>query len=852
MWPSAGETPINRPSRRDSAVPNCTIQDRAIQNGPVVEFIVPDFGLPDCASDDSTRQDGARQQSPGQNSASQNLTMVNRRGGVGSRWLWLRAVSWFWLVLHWPGLCGGLGGWGGGPVFAQPEPGRPAVGAGVLAEKEPPPADITRVGRWLVLPEVCDESAAARLSREILELQAEARKQGTRATLLLEVGPGQGTFAGLRQVARLLSQELSEIQTVAWIPRPVTGPRGLVALACREVALSDQAELGDLSSGQPLDPDQQAFLVNLATRGNNPLLSEALILGMLDRRRELVWVQFQGGDRQRVTRVLQRSELAGLQQRGVVIERVQTLKEPDSPGVLSAEKCRSFGVLARHFANSREQVQQAVGLKPPQMLTDAVSPADRRVLHLRLQGRLDRPQADFAERQLRRLSAEGLNLLLLEIDLAEGEVGVALALSASLADLSARGVRTVAWIPVAATGAAAVLPLGCDSVWMGPQAEWGDVQGGGPPQRRRGDPGEVHRWEVAISELARRRERPGALAAALVSNTEPVQAARAAGGRVSYFWPRELAAVGGEWQAGELVPECGTGKPLLLSALRAHELGLAEEPIADQQALATRLGVDRGERWLVARQDWVDRLVLTLNRPWVTGLLLAVALLMFYFEAHLPIGAFAIAGIVCFALFFWSRFLGGTAGWLEVILFGLGLVCLGVELLLIPGFGVFGISGIGLCLVSLIMAMQTTIIPHTVGDLRGLAEAVFVLGGACLGVLASAAVLGRYLPEMPWVSRLVLQPPGEREGGEGPRLRPDLTGGVSGRGERGREWLGRRGVSASILRPAGRADFDGEPVDVVSEGPFIPVGRPVVVIDLRGAQVVVREVKQPPEGLGRA
>jgi membrane-bound serine protease (ClpP class) len=465
------------------------------------------------------------------------------------------------------------------------------------------------------------------------------------------------------------------------------------------------------------------------------------------------------------------------------------------------------------------------------------------VLHLRLQGRLDRQQVDFAQRQLRQIAARKVNRLLVEIDLGDGDPELALTLASNLADLQRDGVRTVAWIPTSALGAAAILPLGCDVVWMGPQAEWGGVVTGGPPNRRREEPVNVRRLALALSELALRRQRSGALAAAMASNTEVVQQARDPDGRLTCLTPAELAALGPGWQPQGPVPECGTGQPLILSAQRANELGLAEEPVADPQAVATRLGLAPGERWATARQDWVDRLVFALNRPWVTGLLLLVALLLFYFEAHLPIGVFAIAGIVCFALFFWSRFLGGTAGWLEVILFVIGLACLGVELLVLPGFGVFGVSGIGLCLLSLIMAMQTTIIPHTVGDLRGLAEAVFVLGGACAGVLVLAAVVGRYLPELPILSRMVLTPPELAQETTGPQLRPELVGGGATHLERGPEWLGKRGHAASILRPAGRADFEGVPVDVVSEGPFIPAGRPIVVIDLRGAQVVVREVK---------
>ncbi|MFM7160844.1 MAG: hypothetical protein ACKO3P_10795, partial [Planctomycetaceae bacterium] len=494
-------------------------------------------------------------------------------------------VGW-WRLLAWC-LVGSLGlAWGaigsaraqpGPPVAPPPQPPRPAAGA--------EGRNVSRVGRWVKLPEVCDESTAAVFAQPILDLQAEAQRHSARATLFVEVGPGRGTFAGIRQVARLLSQELPDLQTVAWVPAPLTGPRAAVALACRELALSAEGELGDLSSGQPLDPDEQAFLVNLANRGNNPLLNESLMLGLLDRRRELLWVQYQGRDQQRATRVLLRSELKELQQRGVVIERVQTLKEPDSPGLLTAQKCRGFGIVARHFADTRGEVQQAVGLQPNQLLVEPAKNEPGRVLHLRLQGRLDRQLVDFAQRQLRQVTSRKVNRLLVEIDLEGGDPDQALALASNFADLQRDGVQTVAWIPTSALGAAAILPLGCDAVWMGPRAEWGSVVTGGPPDRGPNEPANLRRRAMALSELAQRCQRSGALASAMVSNTEVVQLARDADGRVGAFSPAELAALGPGWQVQGPVPECGTGQPLLLSAQRATELGLAEQTVADQQAV---------------------------------------------------------------------------------------------------------------------------------------------------------------------------------------------------------------------------------------------------------------------------
>ena len=49
------------------------------------------------------------------------------------------------------------------------------------------------------------------------------------------------------------------------------------------------------------------------------------------------------------------------------------------------------------------------------------------------------------------------------------------------------------------------------------------------------------------------------------------------------------------------------------------------------------------------------------------------------------------------------------------------------------------------------------------------------------------------------------------------------------------------------LRPSGSALLAGHPVDVVSEGAFIPKDELVQVVAVQGSRVVVRRVEQGPK-----
>ena len=58
--------------------------------------------------------------------------------------------------------------------------------------------------------------------------------------------------------------------------------------------------------------------------------------------------------------------------------------------------------------------------------------------------------------------------------------------------------------------------------------------------------------------------------------------------------------------------------------------------------------------------------------------------------------------------------------------------------------------------------------------------------------------------------------------------------------EEHKELLGRSGTVIRDLRPAGAIRIDGNPVDVVSEGEFIPKGQEVQIIAVQGNRIVVR------------
>ena len=197
------------------------------------------------------------------------------------------------------------------------------------------------------------------------------------------------------------------------------------------------------------------------------------------------------------------------------------------------------------------------------------------------------------------------------------------------------------------------------------------------------------------------------------------------------------------------------------------------------------------------------------------------------------------AAALCAALFFWSRFAGGTAGWLEVILFVAGIVFLLMEVFVIPGFGVAGFAGLVLLFVSVVMASQDFVIPQTPTQLDSLVTTLLVISVATAAFLIGAVFISHKFGKIPILNRLSLAPPTEKidteidkaTGKAVPINHPQVSVG---------DW----GVAESLLRPAGRVKFHGTSIDVVSDGTYLEPGVQVRVVEIAGNRIVVSEIEK--------
>ena len=451
----------------------------------------------------------------------------------------------------------------------------------------------------------------------------------------------------------------------------------------------------------------------------------------------------------------------------------------------------------------------------------------------------------YLQRKLEAARESGVRVVVVEIHSPGGGVEESFAAARMLQQIT--WARTVAYIPEMALSGGAVVALGCDDIVMSPHARLGDV---GviyqddyaffqyAPEKVRSD------IALRMRALAEAKGRSPALAEAMVDmDLEVYRVVESSTNEVAYKTQAEIDSDNdpGRWQQKQPVFESRKEHFLEATGSRAVELGIAQGQADDREQVRQRYDLARLQ---VVRRSGVDVAVAVLNSWPITFLLLLVGVSALYVEMSAP--GISIGGLIaglCFLALFWSRFLGGTCGWPEVILFASGVVFLTVELFVLPGFGISGLLGIVLILVSVVMAGQNFVLPSNERELVTMLRSLLVVFASGVAFVGVAMVASRYFGSIPVLNRLALKPPTSGTAGDSQGKTADAKG-AAALGESHGIQVGDWGVAVSPLRPAGKGRFGEEYVDIVADGAFVDQGTQVRVTDVSGNHIVVAPVEE--------
>ncbi|MEO1496615.1 MAG: NfeD family protein [Planctomycetota bacterium] len=757
------------------------------------------------------------------------------------------------------------------------------VGLAYAAVESPPAAATVLVD--LPLKGGDDDRLRGRIERAAKRLQ-DAATADRRPVLVLEFrrvdeDAADTPFERALAVARfLVDDDLAGVRTIAFLPDSLSGHATLLALACEELALAPDAEFGAATAGDDpsrgVEPGVLALYQQIAA--SRRAAPPAVVTAMVDRSVALLRVETDEG-----VRLITETELEGLDNAVAIGDR-EVLTPAGTLATFTGREARAEGI-AQYQTATRAALARALGLPSGTLMEDRSLAEDWRPVMIDIAG----PVSSRSVRRFQTLLADeiapgGANWVGLRIDSDGGDVGAGVRLARTLAELEESEVRTVAYVPRRAAGVAALVALACDQLVMQsgaelvgedsaqppaaqpaaappvadqpmddlPEAEEDDADAAEAPNQPVRDPdarplGAAAPEAAASDERARIDANVAAIRASLADAVGRPWSVLASTIDPSIELRRYTQRESGErrlmsktevdqladrdqWQTGEVVS--AAGEPLSLTTTDAVRLGTAWREVEQFDELSTLYGFAASPR--TAKPNWALELVEALASPGLAALLLVIGVVGLYIELSTPgLGLGGFIASVAFLLFFWSKFLDGTADWLEVLLFVAGVVFLLLEVVVLPGFGVFGLGGGLMVIAALVLAGQTFLVPKTPAQLDELRDSLGSVAGAAVACLVGGMVLRQYLPHSPFFRRAMLMPPEKAD-----RIEQDRRESLADYAH----LVGQQGVATVDLLPGGRAEIAGELVDVIAQGDLIERGDPIEVVSARGARVVVRRV----------
>jgi membrane-bound serine protease (ClpP class) len=678
-----------------------------------------------------------------------------------------------------------------------------------------------RVGILVRVSQPLNDRLDNRIRRAVSDAIQKAKGAGQWPVIIFEIHAGQSQFGQAYELARYISgPNLNGATTVAYIPETVTGHAVLVALACDDIIMSEEAQLGNAGESEEGGVVRRAHRdAYIEIANSRKTVPADVALKMLDPTIELRLVETD------VSREFVRADRLPELRKAKSIAKEEVLIPAGKPGIFTGERARQLDFV-KFLANDRQAVAKALGLPSNAVEEDLALIGTIRPVRIAVKGPISATLTDQIQNLVQtQIHDQDVNLLCLWIESPGGSPNDSINLANFLVGINSEERRTVAYIPTEARGDAAFIALACDQIVMRPRAVLGGSGAAELPEAER------ETTAHSVAAIAEQKHHSPALAAAMIDSRVAVfRFTRQADGLVDHLTEEQAAKLPDAkgWQRGPQVAE--PGHVLQVNGEQAEQYGLAHAIVPDFAGLKAMYGLE--EDPALVEPGWADFLIDALNSPGVSIFLLLLGGAALYAELQSPgIGLGGLIAALCFLLYFWSAYLGGTAGWLEVLLFLAGLTCLALEIFVLPGFGLFGLAGGLLVISSLILASQTFVLPRNDYQLHQLRNSLLTLTGAGIGIVIAVATMRRYLPHTPVLNNMVLAPPSSEE--------------VSLINEREAlarldHLLGRRGVAFTPLVPGGKARIDDELVDVLTDGEFVDRGLPIEVIEVRGNRVVVR------------
>lgn len=410
-----------------------------------------------------------------------------------------------------------------------------------------------------------------------------------------------------------------------------------------------------------------------------------------------------------------------------------------------------------------------------------------------IEGDIDLGLSPYVTRVINEAEKNNADAIVFKINTFGGRVDAATQIKDAI--LSSK-IKTVAFVNNRAISAGALITLSCNVIVMAPGSNMGAATVVDQTGQKVGEKYQSY-MRSEMRSTAEKNGRPTDIAQAMVD---------------------ERIVIPGLSDSTQLVT---------LTSEEAVKYKMADTVLSKLDDVLSYIGM-KDAKVVDVRSNWAEDVVRFLNNPIVSSILIMIGFFGLLAEIKTPgWGLPGTAGLIALALFFGSSYILQLASVVEILMFVAGVVLLLVEIFIIPGFGIAGISGILLIFASIFLSLIGS---EPFITFESVSVAIIQLTLALVAAIILVFLLAKFLPKTTVFSRLVLSESEKTEAGF--VSYPSDT-----------SLIGKIGKALTVLRPAGIAEIDGKKYDVVADNEYIEPGKPVKVIRVEGIKVVVQELK---------
>lgn len=230
--------------------------------------------------------------------------------------------------------------------------------------------------------------------------------------------------------------------------------------------------------------------------------------------------------------------------------------------------------------------------------------------------------------------------------------------------------------------------------------------------------------------------------------------------------------------------------------------------------------------------DFTDWLIGFFSNPAVQAILIMFIVGGIYFELQSPgMGFPTVAAIISAVLYFLPLYITGIAASWIIILFIVGLILVLLEIFVIPGTGITGISGGIAIFIALIGGLADSFSEHAM-TMGSLINAILIVGiGLVLGIALIFYLTSKHGPKFIRQHSELMHTQRVEDGYIG--VDTSMA-----------QHIGATAKATTDMRPGGKIEIDGQIYDAVAlKGVFITKGTTVVVEKFENSQLYVTEQK---------